>query len=75
MKCVHEKKEMKFYLAPTKHWKNGKNLNMMCITQLIVDLNTEICCDTMCVACSVCLGCIAKRKKIFNLFLSVEIYS
>lgn len=66
---------MKFHLAATKHWKNGKNLNIMCITWLIIDLNTEVCCDTLCVVCSVCLGCITKHKTIFNLILSVKIYS
>lgn len=69
------KKENKFYIAPTKHWKNSKNLNVMCITHLIIDLNIEICCDSMCVVCSVCLGRITKHKTIFNLILSVGIYS
>lgn len=47
----------------------------MYITQLIIDLNTEIRCDSMCVVWGVCLGCITKHKTIFNLILSVEIYS
>lgn len=47
----------------------------MYITQLIIDINTEIRCDSMCVVWGVCLGCITKHKTIFNLILSVEIYS
>lgn len=69
------KKEIKYYVAPTKHWKGSKYLNILCITQLIIDLNRDICCDSKCIACSVCLGRITKCKRIFNSILSVEIYN
>lgn len=48
---------------------------LMCITELIIDLNIQIHCDSTRVACSVYSGSVPMHKTIFNLILFVEIYS